>query len=328
MDNNLSLIKSTVTSVKQKWDTIKSELDFERESFYAIQIFQKNDYLQKSLVEAPETVQAAIINVCTTGLTLNPAMGFAYLVPRKNTKLNRVECILDISYRGMIHLMTSTGGARNVYAYVVYKGDTFEIEQGTEPRIVHSPKYTSKEIQGVYGVVILPDGTKQFEYIPVSELNELQQRSEMGKKEIGAWKTDKPEMCRKSVIKRLSKYIPKNDRMLQAYEAIAIDNEVNGIDFNAEKERQRNKKLSSTIKGVTKALIEGKQPTLPEPANPPTDALTAEDAFKIIEHEASNMNTEYELKQYELQLGLENEEEPNRGKIKAILDNRMAALKK
>ena len=58
------------------------------ESYFALQAIKKNHYLAKS---APDTVQSAIINVAAVGLTLNPADGYAYLVPNKTAtpiKLN------------------------------------------------------------------------------------------------------------------------------------------------------------------------------------------------------------------------------------------------
>ena len=48
------------------------------ESQFALQAIQKNDKLAQCMAH---TVQNAIINVASVGLTLNPAMGYAYLVP-------------------------------------------------------------------------------------------------------------------------------------------------------------------------------------------------------------------------------------------------------
>ena len=262
MDNTLTLIKTTVEKTKERFESMKSSLDFQKESMYAIQILQKNEYLQKSITEAPETLQGSIINVATCGLTLNPALQYAYLVPRRNNSKGRVECILDVSYRGLIHLLTLSGGVSNVYANIRYKGDDFDIELGTAPKIVHKPKFESKEVLGVYAVAVLPNGTTQFDYLPKDEIDSIKMRSEMGKKETGSWKTDYGEMARKTVIKRLSKYLPKNNTMLRAMEAIHLDNENNGIDFLAEQERMLNtKKHEQVTTTVQKAIDQAKGKT-------------------------------------------------------------------
>ena len=53
-----------------------------KESQFAIQYFQKNDYLAKTALANPTSAQNAIINVAAIGITLNPASKLAYLVPR------------------------------------------------------------------------------------------------------------------------------------------------------------------------------------------------------------------------------------------------------
>lgn len=53
-----------------------------KESQFAIQYFQRNDYLAKTALSNPISAQNAIINVAAIGITLNPASKLAYLVPR------------------------------------------------------------------------------------------------------------------------------------------------------------------------------------------------------------------------------------------------------
>ena len=262
MDNYMTLIKTTVEKTKERFESMKSNLDFQKESMYAIQILQKNEYLQKSITEAPETLQGAIINVATCGISLNPALQYAYLVPRRNNTKGRVECILDVSYRGLIHLLTLSGGVSNVYANIRYKGDEFDMELGTAPKITHKPKFESKEILGVYAVAVLPNGTTQFDYVSKDEIDNIKMRSEMGKKDTGSWKTDYGEMARKTAIKRLSKYLPKNNTMLRAMEAIHLDNENNSIDFEAEQARILNtKKHEQVTTTVQRAINQAKGKT-------------------------------------------------------------------
>ena len=76
----------------------------------------------------------------------------------------------------------------------------------------------------------LIDGTRQVEYMSIEEVNEIRERSETykahkaGKIQSCTWITDAGEMTRKTVIKRIYKYLPRTDRMTQIDEAIAADN--------------------------------------------------------------------------------------------------------
>lgn len=51
-----------------------------KESQFAMQLFQKNDFLTKTAIGNPASAQNAIINVAAIGITLNPASKLAYLV--------------------------------------------------------------------------------------------------------------------------------------------------------------------------------------------------------------------------------------------------------
>lgn len=91
-----------------------------KESQFAIQYFQKNDYLAKTALANPTSAQNAIINVAAIGITLNPASKLAYLVPRDG-----MVC-LDISYMGLLHLAQSTGSIKWGQCKLVYSNDTYE----------------------------------------------------------------------------------------------------------------------------------------------------------------------------------------------------------
>ena len=71
-------------------------LNYGDEEIFAMQMLTKNDYVFSIANKNPRSVQLAMINVASTGLTLNPAMGYAYLVPRDG------QILLDISFKGLI----------------------------------------------------------------------------------------------------------------------------------------------------------------------------------------------------------------------------------
>jgi recombination protein RecT len=72
-------------------------------------------------------------------------------------------------------------------------------------------------------VAFLSDGTQTFDIMVKSEVDKIRRRSRAA--DDGPWVTDYEEMARKTVVKRLSKYLPlkPGDKLAQAIE---IDNRI------------------------------------------------------------------------------------------------------
>lgn len=166
---------------------------------------------------SPKSFMYSVIAACQLGLEINGPLGECYLVPFGK------DCTLVIGYRGIIGLMHRTGLIKSISAYCVYEKDAFEIEYGTTPRISHMPCITEEPgaVIGVYAVVTLPDGATQFDYMRIDEVLRIKERSRSGSS--GPWVKDFNEMARKSVVKRLSKYIPMSEQSAAAI-AIQADN--------------------------------------------------------------------------------------------------------
>lgn len=221
MNENLTL--QIFEPIKDRFIQLINEETFLKESSFALQILTKNKYLAG--LDRASIIQA-VLNVAQTGLTLNPISRLAYLVPRSGA------CCLDVSYQGMVKLITDTGSVVTVYSHVIREGDEFIQTLGTSTEIVHNPKLGNKgEIIGVYAVAILKDGTKQIEVMDISEINEIRDSSEgyiafkSGRAKSAIWNDHFPEMARKTVIKRLAKYLPKTNQWERVNQAINIDNE-------------------------------------------------------------------------------------------------------
>lgn len=207
----------------------KLQLSFQKEASFAMQLFQANPYLAGM---NPDSIKNAIVNVALTGLTLNPVMKFAYLVPRKG------KCCLDPSYMGLIKILTDTGSVKNIEAKLVYSNEPFEIQQGTNPYIKHgiAPNGEKGQVVGVYSIATLNDGSTSVEWMYKQDIDAIAMRSEGVKSgKQSPWHSDYSEMARKTVVKRHYKYLPKSDRAIMAATAIDLDHENNGIDFEAEK---------------------------------------------------------------------------------------------
>lgn len=229
MENN-QLTRSTFESIKKPFIALLDEETFNKECSFALQHLTKNAYLQKA---TPQSLLTSVLNIAQVGLTLNPVQKLAYLVPRFIN--GQIECCLEPSYQGLVKLLTDSGSANNVYAHLVYENDHFEQILGTSNEIIHKPKLGSRgNVVGVYAVAVLANGSKQVEVMDVSEVNEIRDSSESykafksGKAKTAIWETWYDEMARKTVIKRLVKYLPKSN-----YDKIAKAIDLTNDDFQA-----------------------------------------------------------------------------------------------
>lgn len=225
----MELIKREQLSViKDTFMEFTDEKTFLRECSFALQAINKSPQLLKC---TPQSIQAAVLNVAQVNLTLNPINAQAYLIPRWDSKTSTTVCVLEPSYQGLVKLITDTKSVKTVYSHCVYKGDEFEISLGTSTEIKHVPKFESKEIEKVYAVGILPDGTKQIEVMTFEQIEPIRATSESykyylkkNKKVKCIWIQHEDAMCRKTVIKRLCKYLPKTDQWEYVNKAIELDN--------------------------------------------------------------------------------------------------------
>ena len=192
-----------------------------KESQFAIQLFQKNDFLAKTAIANPISAQNAIINVAAIGISLNPASKLAYLVPRDG-----MVC-LDISYMGLLHIAQAAGVIKWGQCKLVHANDTYE-PVGLDRAPMH--KYNAfgtpeerGEVVGGYCTVKTADGDYLTEEMSLAEIKATEATS---KAKNGPWKNFWNEMARKTIVKRASKYWPRAERMDRATDML---NEHEGI---------------------------------------------------------------------------------------------------
>lgn len=187
-------------------------VSYQREAMFALQIAGGSEYLQKA---APDTLRNAVINVASVGLTLNPAMKLAYLVPRDG------KACLDISYIGLIKIATDTGAVSMVKAETVYEKDTFQYEGPfTAPTHRFDPFAPLEErgsLIGAYCIAKMRNGEVLIEVLRRSEIDKIRSKS---KAKSGPWFDFFEEMVKKSIIKRASKMWPRTERMAMAEQVL------------------------------------------------------------------------------------------------------------
>lgn len=167
-----------------------------------------------------ESIAKAIITASELGLDCSGTLGSGYLVPYFNSKIGASEVQFIPGYRGLIDLARRSQQISRIEAQVVYDQDDFVCEFGLEPKLVHRPymgadRNESKEkIRCVYGIAELRDGSKQLEVMTAAQIEGIRKRSRAG--DSGPWKSDFSEMARKTVVRRLCKYLPLSAEMEKA----------------------------------------------------------------------------------------------------------------
>jgi len=187
-------------------------VSWQKESQFAIQSLQNNDYTQRVAYQNPASLQNAIINVASIGISLNPANKHAYLVPRDG------RICLDVSYMGLMHLAVRSGSIKWGQAKLVYENDMYE-NNGIDKAPTHKQKTFGDKgkVIGAYCTVKLPDGDYLTEEMDIDALEKIKATSKAAK---GPWKTFPEEMMRKTVVKRASKYWPNCEDVNKAVEVL------------------------------------------------------------------------------------------------------------
>lgn len=208
--------------------SVHNAVSIQAEMNYAIQLLTASSFAASIAMQNPVSVQNALRNASAIGISLNPANKHAYLVPRKGQ--SGMAICLDISYMGLMHLAQSTGSIDWGQAKLVYAVDTY-VNQGIDKAPLHQyPAFGQRgELVGAYCTVKTSTGAYLTEEMSVEQLHSVRARSEaysggkQGKSPSGPWVTDYEEMCRKTVVKRGSKYWPKVDRLNQAIDYLNTD---------------------------------------------------------------------------------------------------------
>lgn len=169
-----------------------------------------------------ESFFGAVLQCAQLGLEPGSALGHCYLLPFGNGKSRdgRPNCQLIIGYRGMIDLARRSGQIVSINAYCVHEADEFEYELGLHPDIHHRPSPLAERgpVTYVYAVAVLKAGGVQFEVMSRAEIEAVRVQSKAGKS--GPWVTHWEEMARKTVVRKLFKYLPVS---IEAVRAVEID---------------------------------------------------------------------------------------------------------
>ena len=203
--------------------TLVSPKEFEREATFAAYAVANNDELLKLARANPGQLTEATVQAVASGVSLNPALGLAYLVPRGG------KIRLEFGYQGYVQLATASGAVLDIFVETVHAKDHFRRGvRNSQPYIDHEPAEGDRgEMTGVYCLATLPSGRCVPTYMSKADVDAIRKGSKSS-----AWNSAYPEMAKKTVIRRARKTWPKQIAKLE--QALAVDEIEDGVDLSGE----------------------------------------------------------------------------------------------
>lgn len=166
--------------------------------------------LQEAFRDSPMTVIQSALKAATFDLTIDPNLGYAYLVPFKNKQSDgsrRMECSFIMGYKGMLHLAIRSGVYERIEVMDVreselisrnrLKGDVVieEIEDDAERE--------KAPIIGYAGYYRLINGMEKMIYMSMDQLIAHEKKHRKGQYIGKGWKDDFHAMCSKTIMRQL-----------------------------------------------------------------------------------------------------------------------------
>ncbi len=170
-----------------------------------------------------ESVIECLLNCSALGI--EPDGRRAHLIPYGN------KCTLIVDFKGIVELAKRSGDVSGVFAQIVCDKDDFVWENGEVTHRIDW-RHPRGEMYAVYSTVTFKDGSKQTDVMTKDEVEAIRKRSKAG--QSGPWVTDFNEMAKKTVFRRVSKWITLSPEVADAldkdddkFSSLKMDPELN-----------------------------------------------------------------------------------------------------
>jgi recombination protein RecT len=254
-----------------------------------------------------QSLLAAIMRASQLGLEPDGVLGQAYLIPYGK----QVQFI--VGYRGLIDLARRSGEVSNIVAREVYANDTFTINWADEIPFKHEPLLRGErgEITHFWALARFKDGGFHWDYMTVGEVEAVRDKSQ-GYQAAAKWKKgdviESPwthhfvEMGKKTVIRRIAKFLPMSVQRATVTEDLAEAGKAFSVDqfgdVVIEGESQEVQKAGTLAQ--LNAEIAAQAAQQPAPHDPVTGEIIEETKAAaqatLVEGDVVNVPTAEELK--------------------------------
>ena len=167
----------------------------------------------------PKNVVMEALKAASLKLPINKQLGFAWIVPYRDSKTGQYIPTFQLGYKGYVQLCMRTGAYRYINADVVYEGELVKHDKLTGEIEIDPEKRTGDKKVGYFAFIETLNGFRKTLYMSVEEvIKHAQQYSKSYSSKNSVWATDFDAMALKTCLRLLlSKYGVMSVEMQRAY---------------------------------------------------------------------------------------------------------------
>ena len=170
--------------------------------------------MQQAFYESPMTVVQAALKAATFDLPVDPGLGYAYIMPFKNSKKNedgtltkKMEATFILGWKGMHQLALRTGAYKTINVTDVREGELKSYNRLTEEISLEFEEDEEKRetlpVIGYVGYYRLVNGAEKTIYMTKKQIENHEKKFRKGDYMGKGWRDDWDAMARKTVYRRL-----------------------------------------------------------------------------------------------------------------------------
>lgn len=204
-----------------------------------MKVAAERQFAEQAIIKNPEllnctpaSIATSLLDVSYSGLSLSPSLGHGYLIPYGP------NCTFSPGYRGLMHLAYKAGTVKSIQVNLVYSNDTeFRVwtdEHGRHLMHNESSAHVSRgTVTHAYCIANLTAGGPPIiEVMNAHQISLIEKAATKRRKGGMVWRSDfRDEMCKKAVIRRASKFWPKDSNGIIEHMISTVDNH-DGIEFD------------------------------------------------------------------------------------------------
>lgn len=170
--------------------------------------------LQEAFFDSPMTVIQSALKAATFDLPIDQNLGYAYIVPFKNSKkmpdgswVKKMEASFILGWKGMHQLALRTGAYKTINVVDIREGELKSYNRLTEEveiDFVDDEEAREKlQVIGYVGYYRLVNGAEKTIYMTVKQIENHEKRFRKGESQGKGWRDDWDAMARKTVYRKL-----------------------------------------------------------------------------------------------------------------------------